>query len=170
MSGSTRDLVAKGYVLVQKSKSVCDNVEKMMNVRTCCLRRIGQSCHMRSTFAKRVWDKRNDGHLDVSWFFNVFLHKCFKQQCHDPNTCPRSVRGPMGTIPDLLGPFPIHLDEKCSEHSYWDFFIKLSIKCFIGVRDLPLRDMLSLGAWRMVLGCSEEIIPSPLSPCSPAPF
>ena len=41
---------------------------------------------------------------------------------------------------------------------------------YIGVRDLPLRDMLSLGAWRMGLGFSGKILPpSPPSP-SPAPF
>ena len=33
----------------------------------------------------------------------------------------------------------------------------------IGVRDLPLRDMISLGAWRMGLGCSGKILPSPSS-------
>ena len=39
---------------------------------------------------------------------------------------------------------------------------------YIGVRDLPLRDMLSLGAWRMGLGCSAEILPSSSpSPSSP---
>ena len=41
----------------------------------------------------------------------------------------------------------------------------------VGVRDLPLRDMLSLGACRMGLGCSGEIVPSssssPLSSSSP---
>ena len=30
--------------------------------------------------------------------------------------------------------------------------------------DLPLRDMISLGAWRMGLGCSGEILPSPSTP------
>ena len=41
----------------------------------------------------------------------------------------------------------------------------------IGVRDLPLRDMISLGAWRMGLGCSGEIPPSSSpSPSSSAPF
>ena len=35
----------------------------------------------------------------------------------------------------------------------------------IGVRELPLRDMISLGAWRMGLGCSGKILPS--SPPSP---
>jgi hypothetical protein len=39
---------------------------------------------------------------------------------------------------------------------------------------LPLRDMLSLGAWRMGLGCSGEILPSspssPPSSSSPATF
>ena len=34
---------------------------------------------------------------------------------------------------------------------------------------LPLRDMLSLGAWRMGLGCSGKILPSS-SPLSPASF
>ena len=33
----------------------------------------------------------------------------------------------------------------------------------VGVMDLPLRDMLSLGAWRMGLGCSGKILP-PLPP------
>ena len=33
---------------------------------------------------------------------------------------------------------------------------------------LPLRDMLSLGAWRMGLGCPGNILPSPSSP-SPSP-
>ena len=38
----------------------------------------------------------------------------------------------------------------------------------VGVRDLPLRDMLSLDAWRMGLGCSGKILPSPsLSLSSP---
>ena len=43
---------------------------------------------------------------------------------------------------------------------------------YIGVRDLPLRDMISLGAWRMGLGCSVKMLPSPpLSPPSlPFPF
>ena len=36
----------------------------------------------------------------------------------------------------------------------------------IAARDLPLRDMISLGAWRMGLGCSGEILPSP-PPSSP---
>ena len=35
---------------------------------------------------------------------------------------------------------------------------------FIGVRDLPLRDMISLGAWRMGLGCPGKILPSSPSP------
>ena len=40
----------------------------------------------------------------------------------------------------------------------------------IGVRDLPLRDMISLGAWRMGLGCSGKILPSPSPPpSSPSP-
>ena len=39
---------------------------------------------------------------------------------------------------------------------------------YIGVRDLPLRDMKSLGAWRMGLGCSGKILPSsPPPPPSP---
>merc|ERR1711927_117436 len=38
----------------------------------------------------------------------------------------------------------------------------------VGVRDLPLRDMISLGAWRMGLGCSGKILPSP-PPSSPPP-
>ena len=33
---------------------------------------------------------------------------------------------------------------------------------------MPLRDMLSLGAWRMGLGCSGKILPSP-QPSSPSP-
>ena len=37
----------------------------------------------------------------------------------------------------------------------------------IGVRDLPLRDMISLGAWRMGLGCSGKMFPSSPSPPSP---
>ena len=37
----------------------------------------------------------------------------------------------------------------------------------IGVRDLPLRDMISLGAWRMGLGCSGKILPSPSPSSSP---
>ena len=38
------------------------------------------------------------------------------------------------------------------------------------MRDLPLRDMLSLGAWRMGLGCSGKILPPPSpSPPSPSP-
>ena len=41
-----------------------------------------------------------------------------------------------------------------------------SIYIYIGVRDLPLRDMISLGAWRMGLGFSGKILPSP-SPSSP---
>ena len=32
---------------------------------------------------------------------------------------------------------------------------------------LSLRDMLSLGAWRMVLGCSGKILPPPPSSSSP---
>ena len=40
----------------------------------------------------------------------------------------------------------------------------------IGVRDLPLRDMISLGAWRMGLGCSGKVLPSsPSPPPSPPP-
>ena len=42
-----------------------------------------------------------------------------------------------------------------------------NFKNIIGVRDLPLRDMISLGAWRMGLGCSGEILPSS-SPSSPS--
>ena len=38
----------------------------------------------------------------------------------------------------------------------------------IGVRDLPLRDMISLGAWRMGLGCPGKILPPP-SPPPPSP-
>ena len=38
----------------------------------------------------------------------------------------------------------------------------------VGVRDLPLRDMISLGAWRMGLGCPGKILPSP-PPSSPPP-
>ena len=38
----------------------------------------------------------------------------------------------------------------------------------IGVRDLPLRDMISLGAWRMGLGCPGKILPSS-SPSPPPP-
>ena len=30
------------------------------------------------------------------------------------------------------------------------------IYTYIGVRDFPLRDMISLGAWRMGLGCSAK--------------
>ena len=41
------------------------------------------------------------------------------------------------------------------------------MKQHIGVRDLPLRDMISLGAWRMGLGCSGKILPSP-SPSPPS--
>ena len=37
----------------------------------------------------------------------------------------------------------------------------------VGVRDLPLRDMISLGAWMMGLGCSGKILPSPSPPPSP---
>ena len=42
----------------------------------------------------------------------------------------------------------------------------------MGVRDLPLRDMISLGAWRMGLGCSGKILPSspPPSPPPPSPI
>ena len=42
----------------------------------------------------------------------------------------------------------------------------LVIASYIGVRDLPLQDMLSLGAWGMGIGCSGAFLPSPL----PAPF
>ena len=38
----------------------------------------------------------------------------------------------------------------------------------IGVRDLPLRNMISLGAWRMGLGCSGKILPSSPSPSPPS--
>ena len=38
----------------------------------------------------------------------------------------------------------------------------------VGVRDLPLQDMISLGAWMMGLGCFGKILPSPpSSPPSP---
>ena len=45
--------------------------------------------------------------------------------------------------------------------------IYIYIYIYIGVRDLPLRDMISLDAWRMGLGCSGEILPS--SPPSSSP-
>ena len=38
-------------------------------------------------------------------------------------------------------------------------FFKKYIYIYIGVRDLPLRDMISLGAWRTGLGCSGKILP-----------
>ena len=50
-------------------------------------------------------------------------------------------------------------------------YISLSntLPTFIAVRVLPLRDMISLGAWRMGLGCSGEILPSPSSPPPSSP-
>ena len=47
--------------------------------------------------------------------------------------------------------------------------IYIYIYIYIGVRDLPLRDMISLGAWRMGLGCSGKILPSSPPPPSPPP-
>ena len=64
------------------------------------------------------------------------------------------------------------LEAKCSYFDARSFMfsphpaqnIALYIKILIGVRHLPLRDMISLGAWRMGLGCSGKILPSPPSP------
>ena len=44
--------------------------------------------------------------------------------------------------------------------------IYIYIYIYFGVKDLPLRDMISLGAWRMGLECSGKILPSP-PPSSP---
>ena len=48
-----------------------------------------------------------------------------------------------------------------------DLYIYIYIH--IGVRDLPLRDMISLGAWRMGLGCPGKTLPSSPPPPSPPP-
>ena len=60
---------------------------------------------------------------------------------------------------------------KLSEHRRINIYIYIYIYRSEG---LPLRDMLSRGAWRMGLGCSWKILPPPPSPspssCSPAPF
>ena len=47
--------------------------------------------------------------------------------------------------------------------------LSLYIYIYIGVKDLPLRDMISLGAWRTGLGCSGKILPSSPSPSSSSP-
>ena len=43
-------------------------------------------------------------------------------------------------------------------------YINIYIYIYMGARDLPLQDVLSLGAWRMGLGYSAKLLPpSPLS-------
>ena len=64
----------------------------------------------------------------------------------------------------------IYIDIYIYIHTYITLYIYIYIFLYIpyiGVRDSPLRDMLSLGAWRMGLGCSGKILPPP--PPSPPP-
>ena len=80
--------------------------------------------------------------------------------------------GPYGPRPywvyPLLGISSIrYINVVLAPHQYT---YKCSVgTALIGVRDLPLRDMLSLGAWRMGLGCSGNVVP-PSSSASPGPF
>ena len=60
--GWYQHLAVRDYVLVQKHCFLRKLERKMTNVRAFCFRRIGQSCHMRSTVAKIVVSNK---HIDL---------------------------------------------------------------------------------------------------------
>ena len=104
-----------------------------------------------------IFKKSVLGRLDIFLVLGVSLKKT---NC--PESGPGVFLGSVGPSPTYSGLFWTYFGPKSPKNLY--------INILIGVRDLPLRDMLSLGAWRMGLGCSGEILPSSPSPSSPSPF
>ena len=99
---------------------------------------------MRSTFSNRVFHKHRFSDMSTCYdLFEIFQKNDFWSGM--PQKCFWSIWDYSGPIPAYPGPI---MDQNRLANNYRS-------------EGLPLRDMLSLGAWRMGLGCSGKILPPP---------